>query len=583
MALEADLKISRLFLLIVLAVLLVLAAFWWTRKTPRGDQTAVLNIQNGGRIVATYRSEPTSFNRYLASGVADDLIARLTHATLVRLDRRTGKVEPRLARSWEASPDGLTWTFRLEPAVVFSDGTPFTSADVVFSFRAVYDPKVASDIASSLMIDGKPMTVRAVDRNTIAIVFPAPYAPGISLLDALPILPAHKLQAALDNGTFQKSWGLSTPLNELTGLGPFVMKEYAQNRRMVFARNPRFWLRDANGGALPHLDEIELQVTPDQNAEVLRLQAGEADLITDRVRFEDFTTLQNLEKQGRITLHDAGVSISPDAVWFNLNPKSASARERPWLQKDEARLAISQAVSRTTIVNTVFLGQAVEINGPITPGHEQWFLPDLPRPSVDASGAIKRLAAIGLTDRNGDGLLDDERGKTASFSIIVSKGQTVRERTVAVIQDQLKKIGLKVDVVPVEGGALFQRFQSGDYDAICFSLETDSFDPARNPDFWMSSGPYHVWNPKQLSPATAWEGRMDQLMAEQSTTIDAAKRRELFAQAQRLLAEHAPILYFAAPKVVVATSSRMRGVVPSVLAPTVLWNAETLSVTGPSR
>ena len=86
---------------------------------------------------------------------------------------------------------------------------------------------------------------------------PKPFAPGVRLLDNLPILPRHKLGAALKDGTFAKMWGLSTPPADLVGLGPFVLKEYVPGQRLEFARNPRYWRKDANGGALPYLDRVD--------------------------------------------------------------------------------------------------------------------------------------------------------------------------------------------------------------------------------------------------------------------------------------------------------------------------------------
>jgi len=521
----------------------------------------------------------------VAPGTAEDLVTRLTQETLVRLDRTTGKVEPRLAREWTSSADGLTWIFKLQDGLTFSDGVPFTSADVVFSFRALYDPKVRSEIGAGLLIDGKPMQARALDAQTVAIVFPAVYAPGITLLDAIPILPEHKLGAALVAGTFRDAWSVTTPLTDIVGLGPFVIEEYKAGERLVFARNLKFWRRDAAGRTLPYLDRIELQFAPDQNTETLRLQAGETDLITDRVRFEDLAALQELARRGRVTLHDAGVSIAPEMFWINLQPGIAS--DRPWLQREELRHAIGHAVNRATIANTIFLGQAEEIAGPITKGHGEWFLPDLKPEAYDPAQAASLLASIGLKDRNGDGLLDDASGRTASFAILTQKGHTVREHTAAIIQDQLRKIGLKVDVAPLEWHAMIQQWQAGKYDAMLFALEFDSFDPARNPEFWLSSGPFHVWRPGQKTPATAWEARIDDLMHKQSTAIDVNQRHQFFADAQRQLAEHEPVLYFAAPHVVVATSARVGGVIASVLNPTVLWNAEGLflipAATGPDR
>jgi peptide/nickel transport system substrate-binding protein len=144
------------------------------------------------------------------------------------------------------------------------------------------------------------------------------------------------------------------------------------------------------------------------------------------------------------------------------------------------------------------------------------------------------------------------------------------------IQEHLRQVGLQVDVVPLESRAMIGQWSEGRYDAIYSAIEFDSFDPARNLDFWMSSGPFHFWHPNQATPATNWEAQIDVLMTRQSTTLDEAERRRLFAEAQRVLAEHAPVLYFAAPRVTIATSASLGGVTPSVLAPNVLWNAERL-------
>lgn len=569
-------RFLRLFFAIVGFAAVLGSACAGPKSTPEPGQNASSTPQSGGRLVATYRTEPSSFNRYVAPGAADDLVARMIHATLVRMDRATGKLEPRLARDWTSSPDGLTWVFKLQEGVTFSDGVPLTSADVVFSFRALYDLKVASEIASSLLINDKPMQARALDAHTVSIVFPSPYAPGIELLDALPILPEHKLKAALDAGTFRDAWSVTAPLTDIVGLGPFVIEEYLPGRRLVFARNPKFWRHDSAGRPMPYLDRLELQFVADQNTESLRLQAGEADVTTGGVRFEDLTSLQDLARRGKVTLQDAGVSISPDALWFNLEPGAAA--DRPWLQREELRHAIAHAVNRQAIANTVFLGQAEEIAGPITTGHGEWFLPDLRPAAYDPAKATALLASIGLTDRNGDGLLDDARGRTASFALLTQKGHSVRERTAAIIKEDLRKVGLTVDLAPLEANSMRGLWRDKKYDAILYAVEFDAFDPARNMEFWLSSGSFHFWRPGQKAPATPWEAHIDDVMTRESMLLDPARRHELVADAQRVLAEHAPVLYFVAPHVTVATSARVGGVSASVLTPSVLWNAEGLFV-----
>jgi peptide/nickel transport system substrate-binding protein len=365
------------------------------------------------------------------------------------------------------------------------------------------------------------------------------------------------------------------------GLGPFVLAEYVPAQRLRFTRNPRYWRHDDKGAALPYLDEIDVDIVPDLNAASLRLESGELDMQELPVRPEDMAAFSAAEKAGRIKLLDAGTAIDPNALWFNLVPNAPRAKDRPWLQREELRRAISYAVDRQVVVDTVYLGAAEAAYGPVTTGNREWYVPDLPKTPHDPAKAKALLAAIGLTDRNGDGKLEDASGRPATFSILTRKGNTSLERGAAVLQDQLGKIGLTVDIVALDQKALIAQFGKGDYDAIEMWLPADAMDPARNQDFWLSSGGFHVWNPGQKTPATPWEARIDDLMRQQSTTIDRAKRHQLFADVQRVFAEHVPVLYFAAPKIVVATSARVTGATPVALQPWVLWNAEMLRVTTP--
>ena len=565
------------------AALLSAAGAAYLLKSSRSTtpETATAAAARGGHLLATYRTEPKTFNRYSSATVDTELFARLTQATLVRVNRATGQLEPRLAESWTVSADGLSWTMKLRPAVTFSDGTPLSSADVLFSFQALYDERTASQLAGSFLVEGKPLTARAVDDHTVIISLPSPYGPGLAILDALPILPQHKLRPAFDAGTFRDAWGAETDPAEIAGLGPFTLREYVPGQRITFARNPRFWLRDEDGQALPYLDAIELYIVPDHNGEMLRLQAGEVDLVTDRVRPEDIASLERLEREHVVRLTTAGVSISPEMLWFNLNPAAVRARTRPWLQRDELRRAISYAVDRQAVVNTVYLGAAEPVYGPVTPGHGEWFLPDLPRTEHDDARARALLADMGLSDRNADGMLEDAAGQPVRFAITTQKGHTFRERLSAVVQQELRGVGLAVDVVPVERNALIQQWSTGDYDAILFGAEFNSFTP--DLAYWLSSGSFHVWNAGQASPATEWERRIDDLMKEQVRARDPAERRRLFGDVQRIFADHLPVLYFAAPRVVIATSARLQGVTASVLSPPVLWNAERLALAPADR
>jgi peptide/nickel transport system substrate-binding protein len=461
--------------------------------------------------------------------------------------------------------------------VQFSDGVPFTSADVLFTFQAVYDE--SSKTPDEFEVAGRPLAVSAPDGQTVVITFPSPYAPGLRMLDGLPILPRHKLGSALREGRLGDVWKAATPPAELTGLGPFVVASYAPGQRMIFTRNPHYWRRDTSGVQLPYLDRLVLDFVPDQNAEVLRLEAGQSDLMTAEARPEDIAAFRNAAAAGRLQLVDAGVSRDSNLLWINLRPdaKLTPAR-RAWLQSEPFRKAISYAVDRQQFVNTVYLGAAVPIWGPVTPSYGMWYVPDLPTYPYDPDKARALLAGLGLADRNGDGVLEDRQGEPVRFSILTQQGVDTRERGAAVIQEQLRQVGVAVDVVALDPGALVQRFATGDYDAMFYGVESSDSDPASNVAFWLSSGAFHFWDPGQPKPATEWEARIDDLMQRQVTTTDLQERRTLFSQVQRIFAEHVPALYFAAPEIYVAMSPRVANAVPVPSRPQVLWNADVLAV-----
>ena len=197
----------------------------------------------------------------------------LTQARLVRVNRATDELEPWLAEGWTSSPDGLTHTITLRPDIQFSDGVPLTSADVLFSFRAAYDPAVASHLGSALSVHGQPLAVSAPDARTVVVRFPETFPAGLRLLDNLPILPRHKLEPLLNAGQFQSAWSASKPVTDIVGLGPFQLVEHVAGQRLVFTRNPRYFRRDAAGVQLPYLDRLTLVIVPDQNTEALRLEA----------------------------------------------------------------------------------------------------------------------------------------------------------------------------------------------------------------------------------------------------------------------------------------------------------------------
>jgi peptide/nickel transport system substrate-binding protein len=548
-----------------------------------GGGAADAGPRSGGRLVATHQAEPTNFNRLVAADAQARMAMLLTQGTLVRLNQATGDLEPRLAVSWAASDDRLTWTIALRQGVSFSDGTPFTAADVLFTFRALFDETVGSPMAADFTIGGKRVEVRALDDHQIVLTFPELWGPGLAILDGFPILPRHKLEPALAAGTLRTAWQASVNPSEVVGLGPFILREYVPAQRLVFVRNPNFWRKDDAGRALPYLDEIEIGIVPDQAAELLRLQSGQSDLITDFAKTEDLAALRADEAAGTLQLMDAGTSIDATPFFFNLTPDAKATASRPWLTAPEFRRAVSHAINRQAIVDTVFLGNATPIWGPVTPGFGPWYVPDLPRTEFDAGRARTLLTSLGLVDNNGDGTLEDKTGQPVRFSVLTRSGQPERERTMVLVQEQLRQVGIAVDIVALTSQEIQGRYAAKDFDAVYFGARVSSTDPIAWQGFWLSSGPFHWWNPGQVTPATEWEARIDSLMAQQSKTMDTAERRRLFTEVQQILADEVPALWLVAPNTTIPMSAKVRGATPVIFAPPVLWNAEQIYLTSTTR
>jgi peptide/nickel transport system substrate-binding protein len=530
-------------------------------------------------VVAAIRAEPRSFNRFAAGDRATALIAQLTHARLVQLNHHTQEIEPALATAWTLAPDGRTYTLTLRQGVVFSDGTPFTADDVVFTFAALYDPKGEGPLASGLKVNGQPIAVKKVDAQTVVLTLAAPFGPGLRLLNALPILPAHKLRDALKRGEFAKAWSTATPPAEIVGLGPYVLRSYTPGERVELARNPRYGARGPN--VQPQVERLTLRIIPSQDAERLALEAGELDIMNADIRPDDIKAVRALEAAGKVRVFELGPAVDEDALWFNLGPDARKpAPARPWLAT-AVRRAVAHAVDRAEFVNTVYLGAGVVADGPVPPGNRAWYADKLPRYAHDVAEARKLLTGAGLKDVNADGIFETSAGKPLTIELLTQRGHAIRVRAAEVIASDLEDAGLTVDVVPLDLPALVDRLTKGTYDAAYFAISASDTDPSTNLDYWLSSGSFHVWHPRQKTPATPWEAEIDRLMHELTGLTDQRERRVRFDRVQQILATELPTISFAAPSLVTATSTRIQGLEPAVIHPYLLWRADTMRLAPP--
>ena len=536
----------------------------------------------GGRIVIALRSEPKTLNPLISPDATSREVISTMQADLVHINRATQLTEPALAKSWKVSADGLQYTLTLRHGLKFSDGQPMDIEDVLFTFRVYLDETVHATQRDLLIVGGKPIEVSKVNAQTVAFTLAKPYGVGERLFDGLAILPRHLLETAYKEGKLAQVGGLRTPTSQWAGLGAFRLKEYVAGQRLILERNPYYWKTDEQGNRLPYLDEIVFLFVPSADAQVLRFQSGETDMIS-RLGAENFSVLSRQARD--YTMADAGPGLEYNFLFFNLNALGEKAaaempRKQSWFRSEKFRQAVSLAIDREGIVRLVYRGRGAALWGPVTPGNPQWVDAGIAHParSLDKSRQLLAEADFRLgKSENGEPQLVDRDARPVEFSIITSASNADRAKMAALIQDDLKQLGMRVQVVPLELRSLIDRItQTKDYDACVLGIASFDADPNSDLNVWLSSGGMHLWNPEQKHPATDWEAEIDRLMEQQLTTTGAAQRKKLYDRVQEILAERQPMIFLASPNVLVGAKKSIGNFHPAVVEPYVLWNVDQL-------
>ena len=538
--------------------------------------------RSGGRLVVTLRSEPKTLNPVLAVDASSRDIIRCLTADLIHINRQTQKTEPALAKSWTVSRDGRQYTLRLRHGLRFSDGQPLDADDVVFSFRLYLDEKIDSPQRDLLVVGGKPLVVQKVDDYTVRFELAQPYAAAERLFDGLAILPRHLLENAYRGGSFSDAWPLSMAPSQFAGLGPFRLKEYVPGQRIVLERNPYYWKQDRSGTQLPYLNEVVFQFVTSEDAQVLRFQAGDADVLS-RFSAENYAVLQKQAAAKHYRLGDLGAGLEYNFLFFNLNDLSSKALpeiagKQAWFQDVRFRQAVSAAIDRQSIVKLVYNGRATPLWAQVTPGNKLWVDSKIAAPPKSLQRARDLLKSAGFSWKS-DGTLLDSRGSAVEFSILTSSSNAQRVKIATLIQSDLSQLGMNVHVVSLEFHAMVNRLlTTDDYEAAVMGLVSGDADPTSEMNVWLSNGDTHLWHPNETQPATPWEAEIDRLMQQQLIALDYAKRKKLYDRVQEIVAEELPVICLVSPDILVGASDRVGNFQPAILDPYPLWNIDELYI-----
>ena len=511
--------------------------------------------QGGGELRFCLRSEPKTFNPVLVEDDSAETVRYLTGGVLIRFNRQTQRLEPELASTWKVSKDGRSISFWIRKGVTFSDGTPFTAEDVAYTMKQLMDPALHSPTGDAFRSsEGQVYTMVGLD--SVTITFPAPVANMERLFDTVPIMSS------------------ASPQKFMAVLGPFYMADHKAGSYILLKRNPNYWKHDDQGRQMPYLDAIRLDIQPNRDIEALRFRRGEIDLINN-LDTEYYDRIGNASPG---LVRDAGPSLEGEQMWFNQVPNAPIPDYKiAWFRSTYFRRAVSEAINREDLSRIVFGSHARPSYGPVSPANRFWFNSKLVQPVFDQQAAMQLLQKDGFR-MNGASLVD-RQGHPVEFSIVTNAGNKYRERMATMIQQDLGKIGIKVNVVTLDFPSLIERItEKFNYEACMLGLTNVDLDPNAQMTVWLSSGEAHQWNPRQKKPETSWEAEIDKLMRSQATAADINKRKEYFDKVQQIVAEQQPFIYLVDKNALSAVSPNIFGVVPVPLRPQTYWNVDRLTL-----
>jgi peptide/nickel transport system substrate-binding protein len=517
-----------------------------------------LAVSSASELRFCLRADPKTFNPLLVEDEPSETIRYLTGGVLIRLNRYTQELEGELAVKWKVSENGRRIDFELRPGLRFSDGTPFTCEDVVYTMRQLMDPALHTPVGDSFRSAPGPVESRCVGSSAVMVRFPAQVAALAMQFDQVAILSAH------------------SAVKESAVLGPFAVGEYKPGAYVLLRRNPNYWKRDANGHPLPYLDSIRLEIQQNRELELLRFQRGELDIVNKL----DPDMYDRLSAQMPHAVLDAGPSLDWEVAFFNqVENAPLPEYKRRWFRSDDFRRAISQGIRRDDLVRIVYHGHARAAVGPVSTANHFWLNSALQPPSGSETEALVLLEHAGF--RRSGGTLLDRDGNKVEFSMITNAGNKLHERMLALIQQDLARLGIQLNVVTLDFPSLIERIsRTFNYEAVLMAFTNVDLDPSGQMNIWVSSAANHQWNPNQKTPATSWEAEIDKLMVEQGGSQDRAKRKLYFDRVQQIAADQVPILFLVNPNALSAVSPNVKNVTPAVLRPQIYWNVEHLQVGG---
>jgi peptide/nickel transport system substrate-binding protein len=500
------------------------------------DETPAANEKpaHGETLVQASIGDITGLIPNITTDGASHTIGGLIYDGLVQTDKDLNWVSS-MAESWQFSKDCLTLTFKLRKNVKWHDGKLFTADDVLFTYKAIMNPKTPTAYRN----DFEPVNdVTAPDAYTVRVTYKEPFAKALGSWNTY-ILPKHLLEKYVEEGKLREAPQNTT---QPVGTGPYRFQEWKTGEKVVMVVNKDYYIQGR-----PYLGRIVYRIIPSQATIFLELKAKGVDMADlTAIQYARQTDYPAFKKDYQKFQYPGNAYTY---LGFNLkDPRFADKR---------VRQAFAHAINKQEMIDGVVMGLARDATGPLRPG--SWAYTDkVKRYPYDPAKAKQLLAAAGWTDKNGDGILRNKDGQPFTFTIRTNQGNDERKKIAEIIQERLKEIGVQTDIQTIEWAAFLKEYiKQRRFEAIVLGWGTGT-DPDQYP-VWHSSQA----GPDQLNHISYANAEVDALLEKGRTSCHQKERVASYHRIQEILAEEQPLIFLYFKDVLPAVSSRVRGVKPA--------------------
>jgi len=429
-----------------------------------------------------------------------------------------------LAERWTVSNSGKTITFYIRKGVKWHDGVEFTAEDCLFTYQKFIDPNVATPYSSSYTDISK---AEVLNKYVFRVTYKEPFSPALESW-AVGMLPKHLLEGKdINTDQFNRN-----PV----GTGPYKFREWVSGQKIVLDANKDYF------EGRPNIDQFIYRIIPDSSTMFQELLSGGVDMM-------GLNPLQYLRKSETRRIRENYVKFRYPANAFTYMGYNL---RNPLFSEIKVRQALSYAINRKNIIDGILLGLGRPCTGPFS--YVSWaYNPNARTYNYDPERARRMLAAAGWKDRNSDGILEKD-GKPFRFTIMTNQGNNERIRTAEIIQQNMKALGIEVNIRVMEWQAFLEQIDKRAFDAIILGWSM-----GRDPDI------YDIWHSSKTKKGEYnfigyKNPEVDRLLVEGRRTFDMEKRKRIYYRIHAILADEQPYAFLYVPDALPIVHKRFKGV-----------------------